>query len=176
MCPQSTFITSRLSSTSSTFGKKKLAWFVDIVTSQRRKVARINPCTSFRFLTEKQKHLAYVTCDWLEKFRWLSPLCLSLSGGFGWPRGQPQKNHLETKSACRKIARLSKFFTPGQKRLTKTMAAKIAEGEDHVKKAEKYLKTSFMKWSPDYDSAGWCLPKCYRFVDIIGLFLLTTNH
>lgn len=34
------------------------------------------------------------------------------------------------------------------------MAAKIAEGEDHVKKAEKYLKTSFMKWSPDYDSAG----------------------
>ena len=91
------------------------------------------------------------------------PFCLSLSGGFGWPRGQPQKNLLETKSACRKIARLSKFFTPGQKRLTKTMAAKIAEGEDHVKKAEKYLKTSFMKWSPDYDSAGWCLPKCYRF-------------
>ena len=102
------------------------------------------------------------------------PLCLSLSGGFGWPRGQPQKNLLETNSACRKIARLSKFFTPGQ-RLTKTMAAKIAEGEDHVKKAEKYLKTSFMKWSPDYDSAGWCLPKFYRLVDIIGFFL-TTNH
>ena len=40
------------------------------------------------------------------------------------------------------------------------MAAKIAEGEDHVKKAEKYLKTSFMKWSPDYDSAGWFVPKC----------------
>ena len=155
MCPQSTFITSRLSST---FGKKKLAWFVDIVTSQRRKVARINPCTSFRFLTEKQKHLAYVTCDWLEKVRWLSPSVCPCQAVLVGLEDSLKRISLGTKSACRKIARLSKFFTPGQKRLTKTMAAKIAEGEDHVKKAEKYLKTSFMKWSPDYDSAGWCLP------------------
>ena len=32
--------------------------------------------------------------------------------------------------------------------------SKVAEAEDHVRKAEKYLKTSFLKWSPDYDSAG----------------------
>jgi len=34
------------------------------------------------------------------------------------------------------------------------MSSKVAEGEEHVRKAEKYLKTSFLKWSPDYDSAG----------------------
>ncbi|KAL1006397.1 hypothetical protein UPYG_G00071880 [Umbra pygmaea] len=34
------------------------------------------------------------------------------------------------------------------------MAAKINEALDHIAKAEKYLKTSFMKWKPDYDSAA----------------------
>ncbi|XP_029611448.1 gamma-soluble NSF attachment protein-like isoform X1 [Salvelinus fontinalis] len=34
------------------------------------------------------------------------------------------------------------------------MAAKINEAHDHIAKAEKYLKTSFMKWKPDYDSAA----------------------
>jgi len=33
-------------------------------------------------------------------------------------------------------------------------AKKIAEGDECVKKAEKYLKTSLMKWKPDYDSAA----------------------
>ena len=31
---------------------------------------------------------------------------------------------------------------------------KIQEGLGHIKEAEKYLKTSFFKWSPDYDSAA----------------------
>uniref|UniRef100_A0A671S0S6 Gamma-soluble NSF attachment protein n=1 Tax=Sinocyclocheilus anshuiensis TaxID=1608454 RepID=A0A671S0S6_9TELE len=35
-----------------------------------------------------------------------------------------------------------------------TMAQKITEAHEHVAKAEKYLKTSFMKWKPDYDSAA----------------------
>jgi len=34
--------------------------------------------------------------------------------------------------------------------------AKIREAEDHIKQAEKYLKTSMFKWNPDYDSAGDC--------------------
>ncbi|XP_063062802.1 gamma-soluble NSF attachment protein-like [Engraulis encrasicolus] len=34
------------------------------------------------------------------------------------------------------------------------MAAKINEAHEHIAKAEKYLKTSFMKWKPDYDSAA----------------------
>ncbi|CDQ85292.1 gamma-soluble NSF attachment protein [Oncorhynchus mykiss] len=34
------------------------------------------------------------------------------------------------------------------------MAAKINEAHDHIAKAEKYLRTSFMKWKPDYDSAA----------------------
>lgn len=33
-------------------------------------------------------------------------------------------------------------------------ARKIQEGLGHIKEAEKYLKTSFFKWSPDYDSAA----------------------
>ncbi|XP_043923292.1 gamma-soluble NSF attachment protein isoform X1 [Protopterus annectens] len=33
-------------------------------------------------------------------------------------------------------------------------AQKINEGLEHIAKAEKYLKTSFMKWKPDYDSAA----------------------
>ncbi|KAL4616872.1 gamma-soluble NSF attachment protein-like [Arapaima gigas] len=33
-------------------------------------------------------------------------------------------------------------------------AQKINEAHDHIAKAEKYLKTSFMKWKPDYDSAA----------------------
>jgi len=31
---------------------------------------------------------------------------------------------------------------------------KTLEGEEHIRKAEKYLKTSFMKWQPDYDPAA----------------------
>eukprot|EP00794_Sanderia_malayensis_P018237 gene18237-20056_t len=31
---------------------------------------------------------------------------------------------------------------------------KIQEGLGHIKEAEKYMKTSFFKWSPDYDSAA----------------------
>ncbi|KAK3571591.1 hypothetical protein QTP86_015330 [Hemibagrus guttatus] len=34
------------------------------------------------------------------------------------------------------------------------MAQKINEANEHIAKAEKYLKTSFMKWKPDYDSAA----------------------
>ncbi|KAL2085457.1 hypothetical protein ACEWY4_018777 [Coilia grayii] len=34
------------------------------------------------------------------------------------------------------------------------MAAKINEAHEHIAKAEKYLKTGFMKWKPDYDSAA----------------------
>uniref|UniRef100_A0A672M555 Gamma-soluble NSF attachment protein n=1 Tax=Sinocyclocheilus grahami TaxID=75366 RepID=A0A672M555_SINGR len=34
------------------------------------------------------------------------------------------------------------------------MAQKINEAHEHLAKAEKYLKTSFMKWKPDYDSAA----------------------
>ena len=34
--------------------------------------------------------------------------------------------------------------------------AKIREAEDHIKQAEKYLKTSMFKWNPDFDSAGDC--------------------
>ncbi|XP_046879751.1 gamma-soluble NSF attachment protein-like isoform X1 [Hypomesus transpacificus] len=33
-------------------------------------------------------------------------------------------------------------------------AQKINEAHDYIAKAEKYLKTSFMKWKPDYDSAA----------------------
>uniref|UniRef100_A0A673JKM5 Gamma-soluble NSF attachment protein n=1 Tax=Sinocyclocheilus rhinocerous TaxID=307959 RepID=A0A673JKM5_9TELE len=35
-----------------------------------------------------------------------------------------------------------------------TMAQKINEAHEHIAKAEKCLKTSFMKWKPDYDSAA----------------------
>jgi len=31
---------------------------------------------------------------------------------------------------------------------------KTLEAEEHIRKAEKYLKTSFMKWTPDYDPAA----------------------
>lgn len=34
------------------------------------------------------------------------------------------------------------------------MAQKINEAHEHIAQAEKYLKTSFMKWKPDYDSAA----------------------
>ncbi|XP_028816377.1 N-ethylmaleimide-sensitive factor attachment protein, gamma a isoform X1 [Denticeps clupeoides] len=34
------------------------------------------------------------------------------------------------------------------------MAAKINEAHEHIAKAEKYLKTGFLKWKPDYDSAA----------------------
>ena len=33
-------------------------------------------------------------------------------------------------------------------------AKKKAEAEEHVRLAEKALKTSLTKWSPDHDSAG----------------------
>ncbi|XP_013785057.1 gamma-soluble NSF attachment protein-like, partial [Limulus polyphemus] len=31
---------------------------------------------------------------------------------------------------------------------------KVSEGEECIRQAEKYLKTSFFKWKPDYDSAA----------------------
>ena len=31
---------------------------------------------------------------------------------------------------------------------------KILEAEEHIRLAAKALKTSFLKWSPDYDTAG----------------------
>ena len=31
---------------------------------------------------------------------------------------------------------------------------KKSEGLEHMRKGEKYLKTSLMKWTPDHDSAG----------------------
>lgn len=34
------------------------------------------------------------------------------------------------------------------------MSAKIDEAQEHIKAAEKFLKTSFLKWKPDYDSAA----------------------
>ncbi len=33
-------------------------------------------------------------------------------------------------------------------------AKKKAEGQEHVRQAEKALKTSLMKWTPDHDTAG----------------------
>ncbi|XP_041986791.1 gamma-soluble NSF attachment protein-like [Aricia agestis] len=45
------------------------------------------------------------------------------------------------------------------------MAAKINEAQEHCKAAEKYLKTSLMKWKPDYDSAAdeySQAAQCYR--------------
>jgi hypothetical protein len=33
-------------------------------------------------------------------------------------------------------------------------AKKKAEGDEHVRLAEKALKTTFTKWTPDHDSAG----------------------
>ena len=47
-------------------------------------------------------------------------------------------------------------------------AAKIKEAEDHVKQAEKYLKTSLTKWKPDIDSAVDEYDKactCYRVAE-----------
>ncbi len=41
-------------------------------------------------------------------------------------------------------------------KITRMSNAKIREAEDHIKQAEKYLKTSMFKWNPDFDSAGDC--------------------
>lgn len=44
-------------------------------------------------------------------------------------------------------------------------AKKKAEAEEHVRKADKALKTSFTKWTPDHDSAGDDYSKaatCYK--------------
>ncbi|KAI8431233.1 hypothetical protein MSG28_001270 [Choristoneura fumiferana] len=45
------------------------------------------------------------------------------------------------------------------------MAAKVQEAQEHCKAAEKYLKTSFLRWKPDYDSAAdeySQAAQCYR--------------
>ena len=34
------------------------------------------------------------------------------------------------------------------------MASKVSEALDHVKEAEKALKTGLFKWNPDYDTAA----------------------
>lgn len=47
-------------------------------------------------------------------------------------------------------------------------SAKIKEAEDHIKQAEKYLKTSLTKWKPDVDSAIDEFEKactCYRVAE-----------
>ena len=47
-------------------------------------------------------------------------------------------------------------------------SAKIKEAEEHVKQAEKYLKTSLTKWKPDIDSAIEEFDKactCYRVAE-----------
>lgn len=47
-------------------------------------------------------------------------------------------------------------------------AGKVKEAEDHVKQADKYLKTSLTKWKPDLDSAVDELNKactCYRVAE-----------
>lgn len=48
------------------------------------------------------------------------------------------------------------------------VSGKIKEAEDHVKQAEKYLKTSITKWKPDIDSAIEEFDKactCYRIAE-----------
>ncbi len=48
---------------------------------------------------------------------------------------------------------------------------KIQEGLGHIKDAEKYLKTSFFKWSPDFDSAADCYSKaavCFKVAKSYG--------
>ncbi|KAL0851881.1 hypothetical protein ABMA28_000175 [Loxostege sticticalis] len=45
------------------------------------------------------------------------------------------------------------------------MASKKIEGQEHCKAAEKYLKTSLLRWKPDYDSAAdeySQAAQCYR--------------
>jgi len=45
------------------------------------------------------------------------------------------------------------------------MASKLAEGDKLIIDAEKYLKTGFFKWKPDYDSAAPCFQNaavCYK--------------
>ncbi|CAF1399878.1 unnamed protein product [Rotaria magnacalcarata] len=47
-------------------------------------------------------------------------------------------------------------------------SAKIREAEEHVKQGEKYMKTSFLKWKPDLDSAIDEFDKactCYRVAE-----------
>ncbi|UJR09053.1 hypothetical protein I4U23_013301 [Adineta vaga] len=47
-------------------------------------------------------------------------------------------------------------------------SAKIREAEEHIKQGEKYMKTSFMKWKPDLDSAIDEFDKactCYRVAE-----------
>ncbi|XP_039763449.1 gamma-soluble NSF attachment protein-like [Pararge aegeria] len=45
------------------------------------------------------------------------------------------------------------------------MSAKLHEAQEHCKAADKFLKTSFLKWKPDYDSAAdeySQAAQCYR--------------
>lgn len=47
-------------------------------------------------------------------------------------------------------------------------SAKIKEAEEHIRQGEKYLKTSFLKWKPDIDSAIDEFDKactCYRVAE-----------
>ncbi len=47
-------------------------------------------------------------------------------------------------------------------------SAKIREAEEHIRQGEKYLKTSFLKWKPDLDSAIDEFDKacnCYRVAE-----------
>ncbi|KAG8178317.1 hypothetical protein JTE90_026287 [Oedothorax gibbosus] len=48
---------------------------------------------------------------------------------------------------------------------------KIVEGNECIQNAEKYLKTSFMKWKPDYDSAALEYSKaatCFKTAKVLG--------
>jgi hypothetical protein len=47
-------------------------------------------------------------------------------------------------------------------------SSKIKEAEEHIHQGEKYLKTSFLKWKPDLDSAIDEFDKacnCYRVAE-----------
>lgn len=50
-------------------------------------------------------------------------------------------------------------------------AKKICEGNECIKNAEKYLKTSFLKWKPDFDSAATEYAKaatCFKTAKVLG--------
>ncbi|GBN50203.1 Gamma-soluble NSF attachment protein [Araneus ventricosus] len=48
---------------------------------------------------------------------------------------------------------------------------KVCEGNECIAQAEKYLKTSFLKWKPDYDSAALEYSKaatCFKAAKVLG--------
>lgn len=52
-----------------------------------------------------------------------------------------------------------------------TSEKKVCEGNECIVQAEKYLKTSFLKWKPDYDSAALEYSKaatCFKTAKVLG--------